>query len=313
MNTFINNTLRNKNHLILIIFLVSFTLLIRLSYFFILISKNPQGVLTFDSYPYLQLGENIWNHQIFSRLQNSPYYAENIRVPFYPLIIGLFGKKIFTVLIFQIMLCGLNSYLIITICRHLKLTTRYIIITTLLYAVNLNSCIQSTTILTEVLCETLVLGATLCLALYQNKKNLIHIFLSSVLFGLVLFTKPIFLWALPILFITLIIKSKDIKLIILILFPLLIYTGWSLRNHKIFNKFFYANIDIQNLAFFRAAQIDAYYNGLSIETNQQLIRTITIEKLKTKFNRIHEHDTPIFYNQLRDDAIDKIKSHPLVF
>lgn len=313
MNTFIKNAYKNKNRLILVIFLVSFTLLIRLSYFFILISKNPQGVLTFDSYPYLQLGENIWNHQIFSRLQNSPYYAENIWVPFYPLIIGLFGKKIFSVLIFQIMLCGLNSYQIIAICRQLNLTTRYTILTTLLYAVNLNSCIQSTTILTEMLCETLVLGATLCLALYLNKKYLIHLILSSLLFGLVLFTKPIFLWVLPVLFITLIIISKKIKLFILLLFPLIIYTAWSFRNYKIFNKFFYANIDIQNLAFFRAAQLDAYYNGLSIETNQKLIRTITVEKLKTKFNRVHEHDTPIFYNQLRSDALNKIKSHPIIY
>lgn len=313
MNKFIQNAYKKNNPLITIVFLVAVSLLIRLLYFFILITKNPEGVLTFDSYPYIQLGKNIWEQHVFSRLQNSPYYAEHIRVPLYPLIIGLFGNKLLNIIIFQIVLCGLNTYLIIAICKQLKITIKITILVSLLYSISINSCLQSTTILTEIFCESLVLSAMLCLAIYLNKNSILYLIFCSLLFGLALFTKPIFLWIIPVLVFVLMVRSKKIKMGLLLLFPLIIYTGWSFRNFKIFNKFFYANIDIQNLAFFRAAEIDAYFNNLSLDINQQLIRTITVEKLKSEFKMVHEYDTPIFYNQLRSDAIDKITSHPFVF
>lgn len=293
--------------------LISVGILIRLAYLLVLSSVNPSGILFHDSFDYIHLGNNLYHSGQFSRELAAPFYPEHIRVPFYPLIVGFFNNNYLGIIIFQIILSGLNTFLLFNILEQLKLKYTTVLLVTALLVLNITSVALSNIVLTEIISETLLLGAIYFSIKFLKTNKHYFLLFSSVFLGFLIFTKPLYLWVVPLSVLFLAIKMKRYSLLMLLLIPGLIYVAWSIRNYKTFGSFFYANIDVQNLAFFRVAQIDSELNGYSIEINQELIRTETAEKLKGSFNKIYEHDTPLYYQQLKNDALDKVLKHPLLF
>jgi hypothetical protein len=271
---------------------------------------SNNGLLIHDSYEYIQLAKNLITKQIFSRQPLEPFYPEHIRVPGYPLFILLLKQNYLAIVIAQIILNTLSVAISLLLLKQLNASKYNLIIAGVLLIINPASFILSTTVITESISVFTLILAIIILCKQITKSTLI---LSGILLGYLIFIKPLF-YFLPLLIMLLVtIKQKNLKPLLLLIFPAILIIAWSYRNYRHFNKFFYSNIYIQNLAFYRAGEIKAKTNNISLEEAQNIIRKEVQQLTAPRFNYCYEHDTPLFYEQLQQYSLQLIKKHPLVY
>lgn len=236
------------------------------------IDSKRAFVPTPDSYQYDLLAHNLLESHGFSLSMGPPYTPDSIRTPIYPLFLSLFyllfGHRTFIIILIQILITSLLSYLIYSLP---SLNRREAIIASLFYAFNLNIALHTSQILTESLFMIVIfLGVILFYKFLSTSKTPLLLF-SSLLFGVGTLIRPISMFF-PLLlggYLLFYLKKKLKKGIIHLLLFLGVFLSslspWLIRNHRIFKGFFLSTIPSTNLLFFDAASTLSAKEGISME------------------------------------------------
>lgn len=276
---------------------------------------NPNGVLLFDSYNYLQIADNLINHNIFSASGEGYQLIHDIRrTPTFPIfIVGL--KKISNKLIWIasiILLIGsINVLLVYKICNLIFNQQKLKYLATFLVAIDIPSIYFSGVIMTEsVFTFLLLISIYLFIIALKNEKIILFI-LSGLILSVAILCRPIAI-LLPIIFsIFLFFKTKKIKPVVLFFVSsfFLVY-GWMNRNKEYFNTYQLSSISSINLYFHTSASILSEAENISTEKAQL--------KLREKFNASHkwngdERDIVPMINYFQNESIKMIINHPSIF
>ena len=101
---FVLSTLYKNKPLLAIVF---FGIITKLVYLVVVQNINPNSVFLADSNGYVRLGENLYNHLIFSQSDDSNLLRpDSMRLPLYPLLISLLYWLDLSVLYLLVFVCN---------------------------------------------------------------------------------------------------------------------------------------------------------------------------------------------------------------
>jgi len=220
-------------------------------------------------------------------------YPTAVRTPIYPLFLAsgmaVFGENIFALVLLQIFVGTVNIYFVYKIAQRF-FTTKIALVSAFLLAVSIESVTHSIYLLTETLFVLLFLLSTYCFAIYFKSGRKQLLFLSGVLLGVAILTRP-FIMYYPLFLIviilfrsdTFIIRVKEVSLFSLAC--LMIVTPWVVRNHFVVGIPTVSTISSHNLYF---------YNALSYDASKRNIREdlLLMEYENLLMQNIHDSGLP---------------------
>jgi 4-amino-4-deoxy-L-arabinose transferase-like glycosyltransferase len=230
----------NTKKIFIIIFLVAF--LIRLA---ALLSFEEEKSLIYisDSLTYLQVAENLIEHQVYSMEISDTPHADNFRTPLYPIFLVPFvwlETSLYAPAIAQLLIVSAAIALFFLLARKI-FSEKVSIIATTLFALEPFGALIESQIMTESIFILFFGSSILLLTLYIKDKKLKHLVIASAAMALAGLTRPIaFYLFILIPFAVLLsygiknIKWKQIGLGLLIFFvissPWLIFTTFKLHS-----------------------------------------------------------------------------------
>ena len=237
-----------SNKIIILLFILGFLLRLSLSYI-IPYPSYPEKLD--DAHQYDVMALNILQGNGFSQKESAPFEPTICRTPIYPIflasIFGIFGHSYTVVYIVQALMSALTALMVYLIALN-SLVDNKKQAASLAYLLAI-LCpflwFSARMLYTEVLFTFLVTLLILLIIYTLTKSNLWLYFISGIITGLALLTRPAFA-PLPIfLFLTMIMfnteKDKLVgllkKSLIYVIPVVLIWSTWVIRNYMIFNKF----------------------------------------------------------------------------
>lgn len=236
-----------------------FTLLIRLVVF-IIFRPWDETVVAGDVFIYDAIGYNILAKCIAF---NFSFCADTFRTPVYPAFVALFywlfGVKVWVVLLVQVFLNVISGYLLFKISECLFTNKNIGYVALILFALDPQQIIFTTYLYTDTLFVLLFLWSMyLFIRGIQEGKGKLF-FVSGILFGLTILTRPIAIYFPAILFAYMIVQrnfSIKLKIRNAVLFTACAYLmliPWMCRNYKSYDHFALSSINGYNLLFYNAA------------------------------------------------------------
>ncbi|MFN3341624.1 MAG: hypothetical protein ACK40M_02945 [Flavobacteriales bacterium] len=150
--------LRDKRFL----FLFSVTLLIRLALLIEVQVSDPELHMLHDSYGYASIGENFFEHGVWSQSEEVPFYPDVFRTPVYPLLIGTIvqlGGDLLVLMLVQMLVSLLTLYFILRAVELLSNgNTKVMLIIGWLYALDVPSIVMGNLVMTENVFAMLMAG-----------------------------------------------------------------------------------------------------------------------------------------------------------
>ena len=239
--------------------------ILRLIPFVYVAIAHPEGLLSFDSYGYLNIAENLIEHQTFSKSPaGEPILADISRTPVFPLLLTLlkfFSDNVIWLGGILLLIGSVNVWLTFKIADILIANKRMVLLATILMAIDIPSIFFSSIILTETLFTCLLL--LLLLLTIQKDIDLKRSILIGFMMSMVILCRPIAVF-LPLLFIIYLIwKQKSWKIVGSFLFSsYLLVTLWAYRNYTHFEMFTVSNISTANFYFHTSASLIAETENL---------------------------------------------------
>jgi 4-amino-4-deoxy-L-arabinose transferase-like glycosyltransferase len=277
--------------------------------------NNPQGFLLFDSYGYLNIADNLLDHQIFSRANKIEKLTPDIsRTPIFPIFLSvlktIYDSNLF--IAFVILLVGcFNALLTYKLCLLIFNNHKIAFISAMLLAIDIPSIYFSSIILTETIFTFLLLCVTIYFVRYLTYKRTKLILITGVLSSILILCRPIAIFIPLILLIILIIKKTPIKYSVLFISSAYILVfGWMGRNYNTFNTFSLSSISSINFYFYTNASIVAEVNNITTNEAQGALK----KELERAFDwQEKATDIVLMIDYCNTQSIKSIVNHPLIF
>lgn len=298
------------------IYLIFIAITVRIILMSISFSNGEDSFFLHDSYRYLGLGENYFNHGLYAETLDQPIFESIFTPPGYPIFLYFLNKLGGPILIvaIQILLQLLTAFFIWKISTNfLKLSEKIVTGILLFYLIDIPTIVLGNLLMTETLFTTLFIGGLyFYLSFNFNNKKHNHLIFTSVLWGFACLVRPILFYFplfLTILSLVLVIKKNRLRYMFLLLIPFYIITGiWSFRNYQKYDRWFYSYQGHFNIVYYQAATIYAQNNNLQINEARNEIYEQGLEK--TTINNGVANPTE-FYDNLLIIAKDIIKENPV--
>lgn len=295
---------RVKNKLARIFF---WAVAVRLSYLLIVYLINPDGVVVYDSWGYLNLGFNLYHFQEFSQYSDGSFIPDSTRTPVYPLFISLFhllGLGIWSMLIVQALISSLSVIVIIKITEFVQLGSKTQKVIALLLILDPVSIYFSSVVMSETI---------FCLLLYLSIYFFIkhRLMFASISLGLTVLCKPIAIYLL-ILFVVVLLIERKTKLKELLIYAglcFMIIGSWTYRNQQVFGKTFISSISEVNFLFHTATNIKSKATKRNPKEVEADYRSDLLGDLDWNANS----SIPIFMERARAEIKTQVASHPDIF
>lgn len=300
--------LRTKPFLLLF----AVTLLIRLALLIAVQVSDPELHMLHDSYGYASIGENFFEHGVWSQSEEAPFYPDVFRTPIYPLLIGSIvqlGGDLLALMLVQILISLLTLYFILRAVDLLSNgNTKVMLIIGWLYALDVPSIVMGNLVMTENVFAMLIVIACYFLFLplrHKSTKNSLSFLYAGIFLGLAILTRPVVLY-LPVLLIPFLLW-KFRKTALWFVVPVVVLTGsWYARNYAVHRQVFYSEIGNFNLLYFQAADLFAKEHGLTLDQ----ARAHLYEQVQNEMEVIPREDPVLFYERCGKKAKGIIASHP---
>lgn len=253
----------NTNSSAAIIFALAFCF--QLCFFLLCYLKSPDYLYAYDSFAYIQLAENLVNHQVFSISRDSEFlFPEYNRTYCYPAFLAIFvllKSPIFIVSLVQITLSALTVCLLYLLAKFILNSQKTAMIISLLFAFDIPTAFEAPRVLSESLFAFLIMTFVISFLKYNRNHKNSWLNWSLISLALAILAKPaalfltVFLGLISIYFSI----KKRIKSFIPLLFllPILAALPQSLANYATTNSFFYSNILPINLLFYNTGMVES--------------------------------------------------------
>lgn len=251
-----------------------------LQLFFLVYQLEHQRWLLNDSDEYLYAAENLLTHGLsYSAEWEQPLRADHLtkRPPVYPLVVGLVEQvagSLMWLIFVQSCLSLFNIYLLSSMLRELNLWDRagnWLWVLVLLYPAQF---IYANLVMTEMLFQTLLLGACFLAMRALATRSMRYAWGYSLLLLLAVFTKPVmYLFVIPnaIMLLGMAARWKRNQLLVMALLPLLVVGAYALWNQQRTGYFHVSSIQSKSLLQYTT------YHLLLQEEGPEMARNLTDE------------------------------------
>jgi 4-amino-4-deoxy-L-arabinose transferase-like glycosyltransferase len=262
-------SIKHKKELLLIF---SAALFFRLLWLLSITAFNAaQGFTLFDSHGYLELCFNILKEGEFGRLSDATFYKEHFRTPGYPLFLApflYFSNNLFWPLLVQQILGAISCCLVFLCAVRLGAYQKSALFAALFLALDIPSVLFGATIMSDGLFVFISLLSFYLMLLSRGENNFKVSLAAGILLGVAVLVRPIGI-LLPLLYLPFLIwKKQSASGIVFLLAASFIISAWMYRNQQVFGKAFLSTVSNVNLLQYRAAEIYAQKNSVSLKEAQ---------------------------------------------
>ncbi len=252
----------------------------RIALFILVLDYNPSFLVQPDSPSYINPAENLLEHGLFARGKFPDLKPETVRTPGYPIFIALsyviLGKRVSSVIIFQIVLGAFFPLLVWKICEELELKERSKKIAVWLSALDPLLLIYTVNVLTEELYAFLIALLVLFLLKLLKRRNFPLLILGSLVLGIQAYVRPIGVFLPFVVFICFGFMRRFKEGVILFLIAMLFIGGWVYRNYTETGALDFSSIAGANMLFYRAAYVLQFETGRSwLEIRRELEKELS--------------------------------------
>jgi 4-amino-4-deoxy-L-arabinose transferase-like glycosyltransferase len=274
---------------------------------------NPEGVLMYDSYGYLDIADNLMTEQVFSRASEGQLLIPDIsRTPTFPsflLLLKLISSSTVWMSFVVLLLGSVNVLMTYKISKRIISSEKVAFIAAMIIAIDIPSIIFSGSIMSETLFTFLLLSIIFIILTKEGSlKNLIGI---GLLFSVLILCRPIAIFLPFVLLLYFIKKKVDYKgLLAFILSSYLLVGAWSYRNYHTFNTFTLSSVFSADLYFYTSASILSEVNGVStIDARKELAKELN--EAGEWVN--HKTEMAPMIKYCTSKAVGHIFDHPWIF
>ncbi|MCB9224585.1 MAG: glycosyltransferase family 39 protein [Crocinitomicaceae bacterium] len=290
-----------------------FGFILRLIPFLYVSIYHPEGVLFYDSYSYLNIADNLIDHQVFSQAADGQSLIPDIaRTPVFPfllVLLKLISGNILWISFVLLLVGSLNVLLTYKIALQVTVNEKIALISACLVAVDIPSIFFSSIILTETVFTTLLL--LMIYFLIKKELNLKWALLVGLFMSLLILCRPIAIYLPVAISLFFLWKRKALKsTITFMVSSYFLVAFWSVRNYQEFNTINLSSVSSTNLYMHTSASIIVETSGISHFEAQQQLRS----EFRTEFNgqdRSKEMGSMIRFCNRK--AIGYIFEHPVIF
>jgi 4-amino-4-deoxy-L-arabinose transferase-like glycosyltransferase len=314
------NFLKQYQKELLIIF--SAALFFRILWMLVVFLKNPQGILFFDSYGYLELSENLYQTGQFGRYGGDYLFKEHFRTPGYPLFLLPFIailKSSAMAILMQVVLSAILPVLVFLSSVLSWNNLRVAKIAAWIMILDVPSIFFASTILSDSLFSFLLV-AGIFLLLYFFKKEIAYkyIFFSAFFIGLAILVRPVGLYLPILLFIVLLFSNiqfpkKTVAAVVFLVISLLPASLWMLRNQQHYDFYFFSTVGSTNLLYFRAASVYAEQQNVTETQARQELQSKLLDQHEQVKTGDYREDLKSGMKIINELAVEVIRDNPLVF
>lgn len=285
-------------------------LIVRLVYVGLVYFFKPEGVFVFDSWGYLNLGSNLYHHQVFSQYTDGSFIPDSTRTPIYPLFISLFhllGINEWGIILSQALASSGIVLSSVIIAKKLGLNKKGLVALSIILIADPVSIFFQSVILSETI---FCLALSLAVLMYLNRAYAA----TGIILGLSILIKPI-AFALLLVFLLHLISNRKTtempykKLVYLVLPVLLLSFSWQIRNKLAFDEFFISSIAEVNFLFHTATNIKAKAESLDAKEVEKSYRKDLLGDLD--FNKTES--IKAFRSRSKRELKHQISQHPIEF
>lgn len=284
-------------------------------------SQGESSFYLFDSYRYMQLGENLFEHGLYAEEITQPVFKSIFTPPLVP-VLFYFLKSIggvYAIVLFHILSQLIVCYYLLK-CIHLfypDVASKIILPAGLLFAVDIPTIVMGNVLMTETVFTLFLFLSVYHQLLFFKRNQFKNLVIASAFLGLSALVRPIIIYF-PLLLIAyfILIYFRRIKILLKnlagITIPFYSFTGiWFFCNYILFGSFFFSYIGDFNLAYFQASTIYAEKYEIKLSEARQKLYHETLDELKDippeEVNQI------VFYNALGKKAQTVIFNNPTLF
>ncbi|MFZ5553065.1 MAG: ArnT family glycosyltransferase, partial [Bacteroidota bacterium] len=296
-------------------FMMTIALLLRLGWFFYILSISSNGFMLADSAGYIQIAENIAEGNPYSMSTESPYYPDVFRTPVLPVLFLLCGRKLVIFILLQIAVSLLCVYFTWKLAQLITPVFWVSCLAGLVVAIDIPSVVFSCLVMAETFFTLFVLAAFYFMLKAPEEKTTKYFLISSFLFGMAALTRPIGIF-LPLFFLPVVIfilkkqEKSFLRGAVSFLFPWSVLCGgWMIRNYFLFGSFFFSHISSFNLVYFTAGTIRSQTEGITLNEARMQLFEEAAEKME-----VSPYENPdLFWSNIRDISLMEISKHPGLF
>lgn len=272
----------------------------KIAYITILAIHNPDACLSVDAKGYLQLANNLWEHQTFSRNIFPPLLFDTLRTPGYPLFIIFSGGLItpWLTIIVQQCIHVLGAYWLSLLLTKYVSNKKTCVLFAILFAFDIPTIIFSSYLLADGLFQVLLIGCFYFLI--GNKRY----WISAFLLISACYVKPAGLYFIPIWSIFLLYSHWHVQSFILIICCISILGTWNYRNYQHHKRFIFSTAGEFNWCSWHGANIIAQQKNIPIGQAQH----IWWDSLATNYQSNPEK-TPVAYSSYISKQTTKLISN----
>lgn len=288
-------------------------LIVRLIPLIYIAFTNPDGVLFFDSFGYLNLADNLMEHGVFSKAYGDlPLIPDISRTPVFPLFLAglkLISHNVIWISIVLLIVGALNVLLTYKLAINFVNKDKIALLAALLVALDIPSILFSSIVLSETLFTFLLLLGLLQFSRYEvSMKNVLF---GGVIFSLMILCRPIGIFVPIVIILWLLIRKISIKKVaVLALCSYFLVLVWGIRNYAHFQVFTISSVPSINLYFFVASSIKA--DAENISNNEA--SSILMSELTNSYRwQNDESDAIPLLTYCKEKGLTYVKNHPLIF
>ncbi|MBN4062056.1 glycosyltransferase family 39 protein [Bacteroidales bacterium AH-315-I05] len=298
------------------VFAIAF--LLRTIWFIVVFIKNPEGFFLYDSWGYLRLAENIYEHGIFSQgtVESGTLIPDLQRTPLYPLFLLLSSYLYlgaYGVIALQLILSSVSCCIVAFLAKTIFGNEKIGLLAGILLALDFPSIYFANTILTETLFTFLFLLAISDFVFFIKRQKNKYLLGCGIWLGLGILCRPAAAYF-PVLLILILLMLKPVKnnavsIVTLIATTLLVVSPWLARNYFVFGSSILSNVGEINLLFHTTASIRSIEESKSMFEIEAEYRKISEEQ----YNWHKPEDAIRFAEFSRKETIRVISEYPARF
>jgi len=274
----------------------------------------PEGHLSPDSWSYLNIAYNLFEHQTFSQLIDYPNILDAMRTPGYPFLIYLFHWLkigVYGIVLTQAIFFGLSAMMLFKILMDLLKSRELASLFSLFFVFDIPSIYMSSTVMTETIFVFLLLCSFYFALRVASSKSISIGIVAGVCLGAAALFRPIALYLGLIIPLTgfFLAKWKGSRSLVFVLSFALVCAPWMLRNQSNFGVFNLSLVGELNILFHTSSNILADVNGSSRQAEELKLRDKYFDENEWKEASYPKNFASAAHKELRLQLIE----HPLVF
>ncbi len=265
-----SRAVRAEQHRQLLVVLIV-ALVLRVLASLALTAWNPQGLANGDTAGYWRLAQNLADHGIFSRSENSPLVPDAFRTPGYPAFLALFhvlGLGWTAVALVQSFLsCATIALLVKLLNRWFD--KRVVLAAAWLVAVDPESVLYAATVAPATLVTFLLLATVFVVASWRRGWGGV---VAGLMSGLAALVKPMALyfplWLAGLLLLDRHSRGRTLRAGLVVLAATVVLFPWLWRNRHVFGVWRFTSIQGFNLLYYNAAALESAERGITVSDAQ---------------------------------------------